>query len=106
MYRRAVVIPIRTDTDPQLRSVNGKIIRTWFARTAARLLNPDIIKRKLRAVRPDALTRRTMIRAGSASFSVTTLAARPVTSRAFQSLLTESAILGSRVSARCLRSKT
>ena len=25
MYRRAVVIPIRTDTDPQLRSVNGKI---------------------------------------------------------------------------------
>jgi hypothetical protein len=25
MYRRAVVIPIRTDMDPQLRSVNGKI---------------------------------------------------------------------------------
>ena len=25
MYKRAVVIPIRADTDPQLRSVNGKI---------------------------------------------------------------------------------
>jgi hypothetical protein len=43
MYKRAVVIPIRTDTDPQLRSVNGKIstatvtMRTWSARTAAQL---------------------------------------------------------------------
>ena len=25
MYRRAVVVPIRADMDPQLRSVNGKI---------------------------------------------------------------------------------
>ena len=25
MYKRAVVIPIRTETDPQLRNINGKI---------------------------------------------------------------------------------